>query len=410
MKSFKVTSFRRIPLFPQDINLNTKKPINRYVVICDIQNLPTDFPTDTNPRDVKLTTALSKSIASSLETSEYFHLLNRGILLSAKHVRHDDKTGELLVDLGDNNPDDRQLYGVVDGGHTYAIIKKAIAPREEPLKNRYVSLEIFTGLDDDISIVDFAQSRNSSVAVDEKSLAELQGKFDEIIKTPLSSKKYANKIAYYQNAPEPVDIREVVALMTVFDVKTFNPLKEDSQPTLAYSQKEACLTRLLSDDKPTKETSYASRYKALSPILPEILELGDYIRYRIPTIWNEECKGRLGRKLEKRKGVEFHFKPELSKPNEETFDIEGKARPLWLPILAAMRVLVTYDENGSAKFITNPEKYFDSIGVRLVSKLKDISEKNSLNVIGKDKEVWGGLVQTCLLDALSQGLIQLDSF
>ena len=59
-----------------------------YIAICDVKDLPGDFPMETNPREQKMTTNVAKKIKESLlNTSELdFYLLNRGILLSAKDV------------------------------------------------------------------------------------------------------------------------------------------------------------------------------------------------------------------------------------------------------------------------------------------------------------------------------------
>lgn len=417
MFSFKVISFRRIPLFPHDVAREYKQvgnEIRRYIAIADIRQLPLGFPTETNPRDVKLSTTVGRDIVKALKDNDYFHLLNRGILISAKSVKHDDKDSALSIDFGDQTiENDRSSYGVVDGGHTYAAIKGVLGSDElADDANRYVCLDIYTGIGDkdtDVSIVDFAYARNNSVSVDEKSLAELEEKFD-YLKAAVSGKPYADKIAYKQNSQNPVDIREIISLMTVFDCQSFNPVDPDSQPIVAYSQKESCLNRFIDEINPKNQLPYASRYKALKPILCQLLELSDYVKSKIPEIWNSgtEQKGRIGTKLKKRKGVTYHFKPDLSNPNEEQFDAESKGRPLWLPVLAALRVLVSYNDRGKAYFVTDPEEFFDELAPKLVSLIREASTKYPMNALGKDKALWQNLVQTALLFALGKGIVTFD--
>ena len=53
-----------------------------YVKICDV---PEGIPMATNPRDQKLTSGVAQAIKESLESNDgFFHLKNRGIVLSAK--------------------------------------------------------------------------------------------------------------------------------------------------------------------------------------------------------------------------------------------------------------------------------------------------------------------------------------
>jgi hypothetical protein len=68
-----------------------------------------------------------------------------------------------------------QTHGIVDGGHTYKVITGNQAGVTE---DRYVTLEIMTGVEDDFEAI--AGARNTSVQVKEKSLAELEGKLDNI--------------------------------------------------------------------------------------------------------------------------------------------------------------------------------------------------------------------------------------
>ena len=63
---------------------------------------------------------------------------------------------------------------------------------------------------------------NKSNQVKDESLMNLQGKFDKL-KRALSSQPYANLIAYKEyevldnGTPKPIDVREVIAILTCFD-------------------------------------------------------------------------------------------------------------------------------------------------------------------------------------------------
>lgn len=403
---FPFISFRKIPL-----STNQDHPIKRYISIVDITKLPTDFPKKTNPRDVKLTTIVASRIKDSLERNELFHILNRGILLSVKDIKQDDKKRTIIIDFG--NIEDEDLYGVIDGGHTYQIIQEYIKKnnKENIDSTRFVSLEIFTGIGDPsndlITVRDFASARNSSVPVDQKSLSELEDKF-ECIKDAIKNKPYAERIGYKQNSDNPVDIREVIALMTVFNAEKYNPTEVENQPIKGYSQKESCLKDYLDQ---------LESYKKLCPILPEILELSDYIRHRLPFTWNKELSGKIGSKLRAVKlGYEqYHFMPELNdKPNristaddrKEAFDTQDKTW-LWLPIFAALRVLVTY-ENNQASFIQPPIPFYEKHAASLVKVLYDNCRANILpHRIGKDRTLWTSLIQLVWMKAVQDKIIRV---
>lgn len=419
---FPCISFRRIPLFEQDIEkdfeFNKEPCLRRYIAVVDISKLPLEIPRETNPRDVKLTTRVAKQIEESLKTEEYFHILNRGIVISARSVQHNNKTSLLTISFGsDSNLD---LYGIVDGGHTYEIIKNYITGNDfNSESKRYVSLEIYTGIGDEnlnnsINIADFASARNNSVPVDSKSLAELDKKFDPI-KDAVKNQVYADKIAYRQNSDKDIDIREIIALMTVFDAEKYVPTDIENQPVIAYSQKEACLNDYLSQFD-EEQNGQVSRYKKLCSILPEILELSDHIRHKVPIIWNGDLGGKIGTKINKikppkdnkevKKNIEqYYYLPVLNEA-VEIWDTKSKIW-LWLPLLASMRVLVDYS-NGNAFFRTDPKDFFDNNARVLIGILYQNCKSNFVpNRIGKDKGMWTSLVQAVWMQAVQSKIIDI---
>lgn len=387
---FKSFSFRKIPLFPQ--GTSNSEIFGRYVAIVDVRDLPNNFPTDTNPREVKAGGRVFNKIKESLVENEHFHLLNRGLVLSVNNVQYDNQTNSLSLDFAE----DRKRFGLVDGGHTYRAIQDVLKEGElEQFETRYVGLEIFTGLDDDL-IVEFADARNRSAAVDDKSLKNLEGKFD-FIKTALKDQLYAKQIGYKQFSESDIDIRDVIAWMTIFNVKRFPANKISEQPTMAYSAKQSCLNLFGSN---TQE------YESLAPILPKLLELIDYIKIRIPDIWNTKLNGRYGHKAERdrknqHKPPHFYFMPQekLDKlQNQSRFNGVYEVNAAhWLPIAASLRVLINYDENGMAFFSTGPKKFFDAHGEDLLRPVYEASLKQGPTYLGKDRSLWENIHKTAML-------------
>ena len=122
--------------------------------------------------------------------------------------------------------DDNALHGNIDGGHTYKIICEH---KDDSKIDQYVQFEIMTGVEDIIE--DLARARNTSVQVDEKSMAELANKFDPI-KEGLEGMPFYNRIAFKQNQIEidntngknlkMIDAREIVAIINMFNIDRFD--------------------------------------------------------------------------------------------------------------------------------------------------------------------------------------------
>ena len=132
----------------------------RYFAVVNAKFLPSDFPLETNPREQNLNSKVARKIRDSFlgpDTGLLFHLLNRGLLLSAESVVYDNQKDEITVVMSN-----LQTHGVVDGGHTYKVITGNQAVMNE---DRYVTLEIMTGVEDDFEAI--AGARNTSVQVKE---------------------------------------------------------------------------------------------------------------------------------------------------------------------------------------------------------------------------------------------------
>jgi len=207
---FDVDSFRKqpSPYTGTEISAN----IEVSTIIVDVTKIPVNLPYDTNPRKQNMRTKVAKRIQQGLlEANNAFHILNRGMLLSAKSFKFDNKNSKVTVDLGE----DLSLYGIVDGGHTY----RTILNNQEKLINsdfkQFVKIEVLTGIESIFQ--DVADSRNTSVPVSDQAIAELKEYFDNIVKDAIKEQPYAEKIAYKENGEEPIDIMDVLSLLFMFN-------------------------------------------------------------------------------------------------------------------------------------------------------------------------------------------------
>ena len=84
----------------------------------NVSDLPEDIPLDPDPRVPKVKGRTTKRISDSLKTNDVrFHLLNRGITLSVESVEFDNKRSLLTLNIPEGD-----VYGVIDGGHTYKAL------------------------------------------------------------------------------------------------------------------------------------------------------------------------------------------------------------------------------------------------------------------------------------------------
>jgi hypothetical protein len=265
--TFPVASFRHIETPFQ------KKGYKDFLAVVDISQLP-DLSAwrKINVRDPKLTGAVPKAIRESVrDNGETFVFLNRGIVLTVESTSYDNQSGKLTISLSDPS-----LHGLLDGGHTYNILMQERTSLGGP---QFVKVEMLEGFDHE-EIVDLVDARNTSNQVRDQSLMNLQGEFEEI-KEHLSPEPYANLIAYKEHellddgSAKPIDIREIVAVLTCFDRTNFDARVH---PIIAYSGKAACLSHF---------KNHVADYRKIYPIASDILAIFDSIQLHLPDLYNK---------------------------------------------------------------------------------------------------------------------------
>ena len=189
--SFKATSFRKLPNPYQQFDTEKKNDSEypqMYFAICDVKDIPDNIPMNTNPRNQAMGTGVAKKIVSSLLNvgEPYFYLLNRGLVISAADVHYDNNSGTIHITF-----DDEDVHGDIDGGHTY----KAILDKRKSIDygQQYVKLEILTGVEDIFQSL--AAARNTSTQVQDKSIAELEERFN-LIKDVVKNEPFKNEIYF----------------------------------------------------------------------------------------------------------------------------------------------------------------------------------------------------------------------
>jgi len=398
-KSSQLPREYRIPVL-QDYVRSIKPPhcedliaIHAFVRIRDLGN--GTIPDKINPRShevIKINTRVPKAIKESLEEeSMFFHLLNRGCLILAKKAWYNNqsKTLHFIIESDDQ-------HGMVDGATTdrvLALMKKEAAMadfstlEEEEMpdffQDSYIYLEIIAGDIENGLRLKLAEARNTSMQVKEFSLEDLGHGFDWLKKV-LERSELMGRVRYRENEPKPVDVRTVLALLTLF-----HPQWEihDKDPMVAYTGKGRVIDLYRKDD-------WRESYEKLAPVTVDILKLYDYLHINFQRQYMK-AYGR-GSKLGRRKEVRY-IDPKRAKILPLTRQTTQYVLPDgWLyPLLASFRILLDWPKSArnKVKWQADPFKFFDKHGPELVMDIVEQSQElgNNPNAAGKSRMLWSGL-------------------
>ncbi len=380
MKSiFLRTEFNR--RFPDPLNKSDQDEptsIEHYILLCRAVDIPPGIPTAPNPREQDTDKTIYQEVKKSLlsEADPTFHLKNKGITIIAHKVDYSNHKDGLEVFF---NEDD----GIVDGAHTYTII---VDNKDECPHNQFVKLEILTAIPRSF-VEPIAQGLNTAVQVQTMSLANL-GKRFEWIKEILNKTPYASEIAYKENEDGEFTIRDIISLMTLFNIESYPD--GSTHPKVAYVSKAKALEDYLKSQ---------NSFEKLSLILKDILELHDYVHLKGRGLYNEKYKGKGGRLAfyqTRKKGYRLVF----TRKETPSMLYDGAL----YPILGAFRYLVG-QKPGNGHFswkvgsFEEVKKIFDKVGADMINSTKGKSDSTGRNpnAIGKDDGHWENLYKTVAL-------------
>jgi hypothetical protein len=292
--------------------------------------------TQVNPRAPKPTGTVPKAIVKTLTTTPLqMAIKNAGIYLLAQSI--EPGTGDtLLVELRDPHK-----HGLVNGGHTYAMIRQVIesgTPEEKAqLAKASVPIHVYSGIPDAL-IVEMASGLNTSRQVQEASLEHLRGHYDQIKKV-LDKIPGGDQVAYYEGDVGTVPIGEILAYIEMFNLERY-PLTDN--PFGLYAHRGRVIQEASED--------FSLRSEAITLVidhLPDILKLADTIRRNIQELRGVQEPERRGRGRPSKK------KPGNEAPKEKPARIvlpfigekvKERLPNGWLyPILAAFRANVKWD-------------------------------------------------------------------
>lgn len=370
--------------------------IEHHIFVIRAIDVPSGMPMTPNPRAQRIDKGIYKEVTESLKnTAELsFHLKNKGITMLAHQVEYSSTDKKIAtVSFGEND-------GIADGAHTYKII---LAAQEEGTcpEDQYVKFEIITGVPQEMA-VDITGGLNTAVQVDDASLMNLEGSF-EWVKEALKKEPYAEQISYKQNEEGKFDIREILGLMTLFNV---NKYPYPQHPKDAYVSKAKCLDAYKADP---------DSFKMLTPLLRDILSLHDYVHLMSRKRYNDVMGGRAAAMkgvyaTRKRGNYEFIFIG-----NEAAGRLPGVKLNAMLydgvlyPMLGALRFLVEQKQGEKTyswklKSFNEVKSFFDEIAPELVNTTYNTCRtyNNKPNPVGKDNNHWDNMYKTVALAYLQR--------
>jgi AIPR protein len=329
---------------------------------------------EVNPREVNQRSAVYRAISQTLtQEPARFHERNRGITLVAADLTFDDKRREAVMKL-----DDTRMHGVVDGAHTLHAILEA---QRQPPENgwpAYVFIKVVTGVDAD-QIAEIAGGLNTSQQVDLKSLENLRDHFSELQKV-IRNEPYADSVAYKMNEDKPVDVREVLYYLAVFDCSQYD---EKKHPVALFGRKEGIVRRFAEQAAGSAEAG--DSFRILISKAPEILRLRDEIERRALDLGVGRYKA----------GKTTRIRSESHRENHLIFldtKVNGKIPLGWImPLLAGFRANVDWNKpKGSFRWIVPVDELLDKCIDRLVLGIKEIHEQENSRpeYVGRNAIAW----------------------
>ncbi len=265
-------SFSRLFVSPS----SDKGSLRRYYAVVPVSQIPPEWENwlEVNARESTNKGRVPKAIRQTLTgNSDWFAEYNRGLTIVASKVAWDSKTNLLTLVFND-----KEIDGILDGGHTLNAILEQLESQREQEENGsgpYLNLEIFTGLQSEV-IPNVVEARNTSRQVASKSLLNLDGRFEEL-KSAIGP-DFTKLISWKENEDGELDVREFIGILTALDAESFTG---NSHPVVAYSGKEACLKRFS-----TKENE--PKFLKLQKVARDALKVWDLIQYHLPNQYNQK--------------------------------------------------------------------------------------------------------------------------
>jgi len=228
-------------------------------------------------------------------------------------------------------------------------------------------------------IAEIAGGLNTSQQVDLKSLENLREHFAALQKA-LAKEDYADQIAYKMNEDKPVDVREILYYLAVFDCTQYT---QNRHPVALFGRKEG-IVRTFADQAANKADAGDS-FRVLISKAPEILRLRDTIEMRALSLPVGRYKAGKGTRV----------RSESNRENLLVFineSVNGKIPLGWImPMLAGFRANVQWNKpKGSFSWVMPLDELVDACIEPLVLAIRDVHEQENSRpeYVGRNAIAW----------------------
>lgn len=381
--------------------------IEKYWLTVAAKDFPAGISTSANARDpIGLNRRVYKDVRSSLDGTTSipgsFDLMNKGITILARAVKLVDKEKGLYDVTIDTDE------GVVDGAHTAKIIEEANSEGTTPAE-QFVEVYIRTGISDDL-VSDIARGLNTGIQVAPQSIYNIAGVFDWL-KAEIEHEDYADRISWKESDDNEYDVRDLIAVLEVFNIFDFpNEVNAGKHPIAAYEKWSTPLAKFANDYEEHKQQIEGSTYHRLRPLLKEGLALYDRIRADFRPIHNKSggSAGKMNIIEEaSAKRVTFDFPFANLTPSEYRL-----TKGATFPILAAFRTYVERNpKTGNARWRGGFERVievWEELAPSLVDETFQLTKEGIRNPdqIGKNRKHWANLYMRLQVRLLQEQLQQ----
>lgn len=261
----------------------SKNSVNLLFTV-KVADLHRAIPKDPNPRAQKITTAVAKQIDATAKdpNDNNFHIINRGILMMASSVELL-STGFIRAWIPER---EIERFGLADGGTSYEVLMDSVrtpGPFTDIVNSKHVRIEVIGNLQDPELQNNVVRAHNTSNQVKDSSIEDHKGGFD-FIKRALDETTYSDRIAYKENTPG-FKIEDLILMLTFLNPDITPMEKRGNAPvchgTNIWGQKNSW-TMFKTDPE---------RYWKFEHILPQVLELFDYIGLTAAEAYNRGYRG-----------------------------------------------------------------------------------------------------------------------
>ncbi len=394
--------FRSMPIPGHTYRGKPSKIATCFVRAIDVPSDLSDWM-DVNPRiparkkdREELSGRVARRIVKTLqETPELFALKNQGIFLlvaQAEHVNEKGGVGMLTLRL-----DDKARHGIVNGGHTFYAVREAVDDEDVvPPTEAWVRLHILEQVDPE-HIAELAEGLNRSLQVDDASLHNLEGKFDEI-KRSLAGKAGEREIAYKMGDSGQVEVHDVLSYMAALNPDLFP--SDGRHPNVIFGQPAKVLKMFMED-----MDDDAATFTAMLPRLHDILVFWDRVMEECARYTSAQPRVAM---LNRRKGKQnqrLTQRPALFATGRR---IDRKVfAGLVFPIFSAFRANVSEKawEKGKFEWIVDPEQLLHDTIDQLCQVIRTAYADNRSDpaLVGKKQAAYLACYQVVLLRLARMG-------